>query len=240
MTYILQGRLLTIAESKSEIIRSYKREWNFHRFPFYFSKPQEYSMSYPFNYLIIVVGWLIFGIIHSFLASENIKQKAFDKGLSPLNFRRLYNLFSVIIILLILLLGSFIEPQYFMPNNKSSQSVGLIIATFGFLLTKLAFKNISFRVFLGLREQESMPKLQKAGIYARMRHPLYTATILFLIGFVIFSPSYTNLLHAVCIFIYLMIGVQYEEKRLTKKFGKEYEVYKEQVPMLLPRLSFGK
>lgn len=189
---------------------------------------------------MIVIGWLIFGIIHSFLASENVKQKAYNNGIKAITYRRLYNLLSVIIILVVLLLGGFIEPQSFMPNNKSSQSVGLIIATFGFLLTKLSFKNISFRAFLGLKEEERVPKLQKAGIYARMRHPLYTATILFLFGFVIFSPSYTNLLHAICLFIYLFIGVQYEEKRLIKTFGKEYEDYKEQVPMLLPRIGFRK
>ncbi|WP_188464172.1 NnrU family protein [Marivirga lumbricoides] len=197
-------------------------------------------MSYPFNYLMIVLGWLIFGFIHSFLASEKLKLKAYGKGISPLNYRKLYTLLSVILILAVLLLGSFIEPVYFMPINKSSESVGLIIATFGFLLTKLSFKNTSFRSFLGLKEEEKSPKLQKAGIYARIRHPLYTATILFLIGFAIFSPSYVNLLHAVCLFIYLMIGVQYEEKRLIRTFGKEYEDYKEQVPMLLPRFGLRK
>ncbi len=191
-------------------------------------------MTHLLSYSLILIGWLIFGIVHSTLASESIKEKAKQYGLGQLTYRRIYNLITILLFLMILLGGAFVTPKYFMPHGKSSEGIGLIIATFGFFLTKMAFKEISFATFMGLkREKES--ELVKTGIYARIRHPLYTSTILFLIGFMIFSPSYSNLLHAVCLFIYLMIGIQFEEKRLIKTFGEEYKHYREQVPMLLPR-----
>ena len=67
-----------------------------------------------------------------------------------------------------------------------------------------------------------------------MRHPLYSALILGLVGFVIFNPTYTHLVHAIYILIYLFIGIHYEEKRLIGRFGEEYKKYKEQTPMLFP------
>ena len=162
-----------------------------------------------------------------------IKQKI---DLKPVNFRRFYNIMSVLAVLFILFLGSTIPPNYLFPKDQTSKAIGLIIATFGFLLAKLAFQPISFSEFIGIKPEQKR-NLIKTGIYARMRHPLYTASILGVIGFVIFSPTYTNLLHAVCIVIYLLIGIQYEERRLVAHFGKEYEVYKKETPMLLPNFK---
>ncbi|WP_296618433.1 isoprenylcysteine carboxylmethyltransferase family protein [Marivirga sp.] len=189
-------------------------------------------MNEYLKYLPIIIGWLIFGISHSVLASSLIKDKL---NLRPLNFRRLYNIFSIFAVLFIFILGSTIRPEYLFPNDKTSQAIGLIIATFGFLLVKLAFRPISFSEFMGIKPEQKQ-HLITSGIYARMRHPLYTALILGVIGFVIFSPTYTNLVHAICILIYLIIGIHYEEKRLIAHFGKEYEDYKKQTPMLFPTL----
>lgn len=181
----------------------------------------------------IIIAWLIFGVSHSVLASRLIKDKM---NLKPVNYRRFYNIISIFAVLFILFLGSTIQPQYLFPNDKTSQAIGLIIATFGFLLAKLAFRPISFSEFMGIKPEQKQ-SLIKVGIYARMRHPLYTALILGVIGFVIFSPTYTNLVHAICILVYLMIGIHFEEKRLIAHFGKEYEDYKKQTPMLFPTLK---
>lgn len=187
-------------------------------------------MNQFWPYLSIIIAWMIFGIAHSVLASSLIKEKI---NLSPVNYRRLYNIIFIFAVLFIFLLGSTIQPQFIFPKDQSSKAIGLIIATFGFLLAKLAFKPISFSEFMGIKS-ETNQKLITEGIYGRMRHPLYTALILVLIGFVIFSPTYTNLVHAICILIYLIIGIHYEEKRLIAHFGKEYEEYKSQTPMLFP------
>lgn len=189
-------------------------------------------MNQLLPYLPIIIAWLIFGVAHSVLASSLLKKRI---NLKPVTYRRVYNVFSILAVLFIFFLGSTISPEYLFPKNQSSKAIGLIIATFGFLLAKLAFKPISFSEFLGIKPAKE-EKLIKSGIYARMRHPLYTALILLLIGFLIFSPTYTNLVHVICIVIYLLIGVQYEEKRLTAHFGKEYEEYKKQTPMLFPTL----
>jgi protein-S-isoprenylcysteine O-methyltransferase Ste14 len=187
-------------------------------------------MNQFWPYFSIVIAWMIFGIAHSVLASSLIKEKM---NLRPVNYRRLYNIISIFAVLFIFLLGSTIQPQFLFPKDQSSKAIGLIIATFGFLLAKLAFKPISFSEFMGIKS-ETNQKLITKGIYGRMRHPLYTALILGIVGFVIFSPTYTNLVHAICILIYLLIGIYYEEKRLSAHFGREYEEYKSKTPMLFP------
>jgi protein-S-isoprenylcysteine O-methyltransferase Ste14 len=190
-------------------------------------------MNQYLQYLPIIIAWIIFGVAHSVLASRLLKDKM---NLKPVNYRRLYNIISILLVLFILLLGSTIPPEYLFIKDQTSKAIGLIIATFGFLLAKLAFRPISFSEFMGIKPEQKQ-SLIKGGIYARMRHPLYTALILGVIGFVIFSPTYTNLVHAICILIYLMIGIHFEEKRLIAHFGKEYEDYKKQTPMLFPTLK---
>jgi protein-S-isoprenylcysteine O-methyltransferase Ste14 len=190
-------------------------------------------MNQYLQYLPIVIAWLFFGIAHSALASSLFKEKI---NLRPINFRRLYNIISIFAMLFIFLLGSTIPPDYLFPKDQTSKAIGLIVATFGFLLAKLAFRPLSFSEFMGIKPEQHR-SLITSGIYARMRHPLYTALILGVIGFLIFSPTYTNLVHAICIIIYLIIGIRYEEKRLIAYFGKEYEVYKNRTPMLFPTLK---
>jgi protein-S-isoprenylcysteine O-methyltransferase Ste14 len=190
-------------------------------------------MNQYLQYLPIVIAWLIFGIAHSVLASSLMKEKI---NLRPVNFRRLYNIISIFAMLFIFLLGSTIPPEYLFPKDQTSKVIGLIIATFGFLLAKLAFRPISFSEFMGIKPEQDR-SLITSGIYARMRHPLYTALILGVIGFLVFSPTYTNLVHAICIIIYLFIGIHYEERRLIAHFGKEYEEYKKLTPMLFPTLK---
>lgn len=190
-------------------------------------------MDQLLQYLLLVAAWTIFGVLHSVLASALVKDKV---SLRPINYRRLYNILSVFAVLFIFLLGSTIPAELLFPKDQSSKAIGLIIATFGFLLAKLAFKPISLSEFIGIKSEKS-PKLIREGIYARMRHPLYTALILGLVGFLIFSPSYTNVIHAICILIYLFIGIHFEEKRLISYFGKEYEEYKSNTPMLFPDIK---
>jgi protein-S-isoprenylcysteine O-methyltransferase Ste14 len=154
-------------------------------------------------------------------------------NLKPINYRRLYNIISILAVMVIFFMGSTISPEYFLPKGQATKSIGLILATFGFLLAKLAFRPISLSQFLGIKKEEES-ELITTGIYARMRHPLYTALILGLIGFVLFNPTYTHLVHAVCMLVYLGVGIHFEERRLIARFGENYTKYKQQTPMLFP------
>ena len=188
-------------------------------------------MDQFYSYILLVIGWLIFGLVHSLLATKKAKDLI---TLGDLGFRRFYNLISIIMLIALLIGGAFIQSSYFLPLNKANKAIGLIIATFGYLVFKLAFKQISLSAFLGLKPDKQQD-LISSGIYARVRHPLYTASILLVIGFVIFSPSITNLIHAICIILYIFIGAYFEEKKLIDLYGQQYIDYKKSTPFIIPR-----
>jgi len=91
--------------------------------------------------------------------------------------------------------------------------------------------------FLGLRQpfvdsKTAAPKLVITGLYKYVRHPLYSAGILLLL----FSPamSQNELALYVSIILYLIIGAQFEERKLGKFFGEDYAQYKARTPFLIP------
>jgi protein-S-isoprenylcysteine O-methyltransferase Ste14 len=185
------------------------------------------------KYGLLVLAWLAFGFVHSLMASRKVKDSL---GLSDLNYRRLFNLQAVVLLLAILFYGGTLEPTYFLENAKANKAIGLMVATFGYLFLKLAFKQMSVAAFLGFKQEESI-QLITTGIYARVRHPLYTATILVVFGFLIFNPTYTNVVHAVCAILYIIIGAKFEERRLGRLFGDAYVAYKKSTPFLIPRIQ---
>ena len=71
------------------------------------------------------------------------------------------------------------------------------------------------------------------GFYAFVRHPLYSAGLVF----IWLSPEMTlnRLALWTILSIYIIIGAYFEEKKLMKDFGSEYAAYKARTPMLIPR-----
>lgn len=93
--------------------------------------------------------------------------------------------------------------------------------------------------FLGLRQalssgSEPPSELVIKGLYRWVRHPLYTAGLLFIWLIPLMTTSLVALNIGLTAYIY--IGSIFEERRLVREFGQIYEQYQLQVPRLLPRL----
>jgi protein-S-isoprenylcysteine O-methyltransferase Ste14 len=91
--------------------------------------------------------------------------------------------------------------------------------------------------FLGLSQlmgekQEVSPQLVTSGLYRWVRHPLYTAGLVF----IWFTPFMTqNLLALYAGFtLYLVVGASFEERKLLREFGETYIEYRKRTPMLIP------
>lgn len=89
------------------------------------------------------------------------------------------------------------------------------------------------QVYLYLREQKyTYPGFVTPLLYKLVRHPL-------LLGFLIAfwaTPHMTlgHLVFAVVMTVYILYGIQLEERDMVNALGETYEEYREQVPMLLP------
>ena len=77
------------------------------------------------------------------------------------------------------------------------------------------------------------PKFRQPFFYKWVRHPLYLG---FFLAFWA-APEMTigHLLLAVGMSAYMLIAIRYEEHDLVSLFGRDYELYRQQVGMLTPR-----
>ncbi|MFQ5731611.1 MAG: methyltransferase family protein [Planctomycetaceae bacterium] len=76
------------------------------------------------------------------------------------------------------------------------------------------------------------------GPYSMTRNPLYFGTFLMVLSVGIFAESGIFVVASLPVAVlYLAIVVPGEERRLSSRFGREYEKYRARVPMFFPRVS---
>jgi len=185
-------------------------------------------------YVFLAAGWGLYFFLHSLLVASSVKE--FIKGSLGLGQRaqRLaYSFISTVGVLALLFYNGLLGGRKLLPETDIMQFLSLFLAAGGVLMVRAAFKSYSLSSFLGLQE-EKQGSFQSSGILAYVRHPLYTATILIVLGFFVYDSRPATLLSMLCTFIYLPIGIYLEEKKLVKEFGDTYLKYRRNVPMLIP------
>ena len=188
------------------------------------------------DHLILFLGWLLFYGLHSLMATEKAKSIV---PIGPQLYRLFYNAVSLILFFVLLFLGALI-PSYlvFAPSGISNYS-GLMLAATGLFVIKRAFRNYNFKSFMGLKKNLS-DDLKKDGLQSSIRHPLYTGTLLIVIGYFLFNPQFTSLTILLALTVYLPLGIFWEEKKLIKIYGEEYLKYRQEVPALFPKFKLNK
>ena len=75
------------------------------------------------------------------------------------------------------------------------------------------------------------------GLYRFVRNPMYIAVVATIVGQGLLLWQPMLLLYALCLWVLFASFVHwYEEPRLTRQFGDEYDAYRRAVPAWLPRL----
>ena len=74
------------------------------------------------------------------------------------------------------------------------------------------------------------------GAFRYVRHPLYSAAILFYLGLAVSTASLFSLLLLVIIFLFYNYIASYEESLLETKFGEDYVSYKNRTGKWFPML----
>ena len=78
-------------------------------------------------------------------------------------------------------------------------------------------------------------QLVQRGIYARVRHPLYTSVMLVSLGWALLWQSVPALVTAIALMPFLVAKAQKEEGWLRQKFP-DYADYEKRVPRFVPHL----
>ena len=195
--------------------------------------------SFLFN-ACLLISW---GILHSLLARETPK-RVMSRLVGDDFYKVIYISIAGISECLVLY---FYQPLKGVVWETSGWMYGALLVLFFMSMGAVFLFSVTldYMEVLGIRRilnrmnhidaSQKPPALCLKGPYLYCRHPVYTATILFLwMGPVM---TVTKLELAVFWTVYVIIGAVLEDKDTTKTFGSAYEEYKKQVPLLVPRLS---
>jgi protein-S-isoprenylcysteine O-methyltransferase Ste14 len=185
-------------------------------------------ISMSIDYLILIAGWIAYFAIHSILASPVIKQRYHFAG-----YRIVYVVISILGILALLFYNGSIVSEHFFLSKGPVRYVSLMLTTFGVMTIQRSFRQYSLLGFVGLKEETS--GLKTDGILKSVRHPIYSGTILVIIGFFLFIPNMPTLVSCLCMLAYIPIGIRLEERKLIASYGGAYREYQAKVPALIPR-----
>lgn len=78
-------------------------------------------------------------------------------------------------------------------------------------------------------------QLVTTGPYARMRHPLYSAYILFMISITLLTANWFFVALLVASIFFLVRRIPMEEQILIETFGEEYKTYMQKTRGLIPK-----
>ncbi|HET7011195.1 MAG TPA: isoprenylcysteine carboxylmethyltransferase family protein [Anaerolineales bacterium] len=184
---------------------------------------------------------ILYAALHSALASPWAKaatRRAFGEAADRW-YRLAYNVIGVVTLLPVLAVPA-LEPGrtlYAVPLPWSAFMVAGQLAAAGVVALGLLQTDVWH--FLGLRQLVETGKggpsrFVATGLYSYVRHPLYTAGLVFLW----LTPVLTTTLMALFagLSLYLYVGSVFEERRLLAEFGQPYAEYQRLVPRLIPRL----
>jgi len=200
------------------------------------------------GFIWILLGFLLFGGLHSLLASLRAKALAArwfgDAG--RLGYRLFFNLSALLSFAPILALVALLPDRriYAIPLPWALLTGALqLAAALGMLVSVLQTHPLHF---LGL-EQLARPEsagdhpreLVVRGAYRYVRHPLYffSLVILWLTPLMSWNVLAFNLGTTA----YMALGAWLlEEPKLIQAFGEQYRAYRQSTPMLIPLIKFSK
>ncbi len=197
-------------------------------------------MSLLASAIITLAAVALWGVLHSLLAGPRTKRwvhrrlgSSADRG-----YRLFYNVVAAITLLLVMAIPArnpgFTLYQIPTPWVFFTTAVQfLAILVIGLTVLKTGAAN-----FLGIRqlfapEASGTARLQVTGFYRWIRHPLYTAALIF----IWLTPVMTTSTLALYLgfTLYIVIGSQFEERQLAAEFGQPYLEYRQKVPALIPQ-----
>lgn len=185
------------------------------------------------EFYLLALAWASYFFVHSFLASNAVKNWALNAFPAGFKYYRIaYNLIAMSSILPLLYWSVSAENNQLIDNLYLTIVGGGLLAI-GVVLLILAFRAFDGMAFLGFKA-ETDAKLVQSGMYGYVRHPLYFATIVVILGLFLLIPTQKMLLTLGIAYGYILIGYRLEERKLVAIFGAEYLTYQTRVKALIP------
>lgn len=191
-------------------------------------------------FLLQFILWLAYGLLHSALASHQVKRFFEQKLGSAFRYYRLmYNVLAFVLLVELLWYQRLLPKERLWPVEWWIDGLAIVLFWGGVLIALKALRGYDLREFLGLSAPDlstTPNEFRTGGLLRYVRHPLYTGTILWAWGVFVGEASPQALIMAICITVYIRIGIVYEERKLVREFGDAYVEYRRRVAMLFPKL----
>ena len=191
-------------------------------------------------YLLQISLWIVYGFIHSALASPKVK-RIFEQKLGSFfrYYRLLYNVLAIVLLIGLLWYQRLLPKERLWAAEWWVGGFAITLFWIGVLIALKALRGYDLREFLGAPKPSTSPtssEFRTGGLLRYVRHPLYTGTILAVWGHFLYESTLQSLIMAICVTVYIRIGIVYEERKLVREFGDAYVEYRRRVAMLFPKL----
>jgi len=182
---------------------------------------------------VALISIVMYGKANSSYRKTNSKIRSFKSFMYIYKIMQLSTLFICITCI-------WIEHAYLYKifnNTEMLKYIGMSISGFGIAMFAIA------RFTLGKNYSPCydsyIPKsINTKGIYGIIRHPIYTANLLLMLGIFISSGSAIIAFNAIILLLYYTMSAFIEEKAIQKRFPT-YATYKNRTGMFLPSIVKG-
>jgi len=189
--------------------------------------------------LLVFLAVMVYGLAHSWLASLGFKARTrrWLGSFSERVYRLTYNIFAGLTLLPVLALPVLLPDRDIYTIPFPWALLTLAIQGLAGLALIAGLLQTGIWSFLGLRQLVSPAggqpsELVVSGLYRWVRHPLYSAGLVFI--WLTPRMTYNSLALILGLSIYLVIGAFFEERKLVQEYGDAYERYRRNTPMLIP------
>lgn len=190
------------------------------------------------THLVLAFLWILFGVLHSVLASAPLKHRiasAFPRVFKY--YRLLYTLFAFLTFGFVLWYQLTLPSPLLFNRHLFTTATGATVAATGLVIMSICI-NKYFMSLSGLKslfQERPVHTLMINGIHRYVRHPLYLGTFLAIWGAFLLYPALSLFISNVVITVYTLIGISFEERKLIAEFGAAYKNYQQTVPKLIPQ-----
>lgn len=189
---------------------------------------------------IALIG--VFGIQHSVMARPAFKRAWLRVVPAPIE-RSTYVIFASAALILLFFFWRPIPALVWQFDQPIAKAIAWTTFALGWSIALLSTFLISHCELVGLRQVvlnwhgrgAAVPSLHQPFFYKLVRHPLYAG--LLIAFWTTPAMSEGHVVFALAMSLYVVIGIQFEERDLIALFGERYADYSKRVGMLFPRFS---
>ncbi|MBI4800864.1 MAG: hypothetical protein HY794_19415 [Desulfarculus sp.] len=185
---------------------------------------------------VVVLLWAAWGALHSLLVQETVRARLQAlTHLPPAAYRLFYSIVAMFSILVPLLftyalggMRSWPWPWPWWPLQVVLAGGAMALIVWAEWVMVLAGVD-NFGLRQAMTHHEDPLTLVRRGPYARLRHPMYLATLVLLWTRALTPP---DLVASLVLTVYMVLGTWHEERKLRRQMGEAYRDYAKKVPII--------